>query len=488
MTQTPPSRSADDHGQRFDNQDTEMPDAECERCLQDKRPDIPGRVHSHVHTAAVTATTITEKFMTTFWGKPEMRPSCPPPPPPHKTLQMPDAVQNSTDEEGRKPQPVDEGEPDPKQNNDVMAFQNLAVEMKQKIEQLETDLANAPSADSVRALERSLQAESAQKERAQQEVRQKTNELDVLRKRWKQAARELDKSRSQSQGFYQVTDNYLIELTTRLRYNIRNFALQYFDGELKGPRPRFDKPKVWDKYMQTTTPEPLDCEAFMISERRPSAVQAFLWRFLVGEVFDHFRWAGELGITLRNMCLFLRPEGQYPDSNEPIIPEEERKFQAWIAGTTAMVLEAGSTSKKSKAFTEQVQVTIESLNRKVREVIDHFVVVEDQGYALEIARIVEEAVKLDTEISRQAARVEWVFPAPAKEILFDSEVMRLGTVEAESKAKEKQLVRLVVCPAMRKRGKSTGDDFGAPSTLLVPMEVSCEPVVRNEASLRKMFV
>ncbi|KAL4903138.1 hypothetical protein BDW74DRAFT_156713 [Aspergillus multicolor] len=488
MTQTPPSRSADDHGARFDNQDTEMPDAECERCLQDKRLDIPARIHSHVHTAAVTATTIHEKFMTTFWGKPEMRHSCPPPPPPHKTLQMPNAVQDSVDDDGKRSQPVDEGDPDSKQNDDIAVFQNLAEEMKHRIEQLEADLANAPSPDSVRALERSLQAESAQKERAQQEVRQKTNELDVLRKRWKQAARELDKSRSQSQGFYQVTDNYLIELTTRLRYNIRNFALQYFDGELKGPRPSFDKPKVWDKYMQTTTPEPSDCEAFMISERRPSAVQAFLWRFLVGEVFDHFRWAGELGITLRNMCLFLRPEGQYLDSDEPIVPEEERKFQAWVAGTTAMVLEAGTSVKKSTAFAEQVQATIESLTRRAREVIDHFVVAKDQGYALEIARIIEEAVKFDTEISRQAARVEWVFPGSAKEIVFNSELMRLGTVEAESKAKEKQLVRLVVCPAMRKRGKSTGDDFGAPSTLLVPMEVSCEPVVRNEASLRKTFV
>ncbi|KAL6232784.1 hypothetical protein BDW75DRAFT_232501 [Aspergillus navahoensis] len=400
---------------------------------------------------------------------------------------MPGPALKPTDEYLNKSQPVDETEEDPAYNHDAAACRMLAEEMKQRIEQLEVDLANAPSADSVRALQRSLQAESTQRERAQQELRQKNSELDVLRKRWKQAARELDRARSQSQGFYQVTDNYLIELTTRLRYNIKNFALQYFDGELKRPRPRFDKPKIWDKYMQATTPEPLDCEILLLSERRPSAVQAFIWRFLVGEVFDHFRWAGELGVTLRNMCLFLRP-GQYPGSIDAIVPDEERKFQVWLASTTAMVLDTGSALKKSKTFAEQVQTTNESLTRKMREVIDHFIIVDDPGYPLELARIVEEAVKFDREISRQVARIEWVFPATASEIPFDPDVMKLGTGETGSTEQEKRLVRLVVCPAMKKRGKSTGDDFGSPSTLLLPMEVSCEVVTRNEASMRKTFV
>ncbi|KAL4744873.1 hypothetical protein BDW72DRAFT_208658 [Aspergillus terricola var. indicus] len=400
---------------------------------------------------------------------------------------MPDPSQNSTDEYSTTTKPVDETEVGPAYTDDAAACGILAEELRQRIEQLESALANAPSADSVRALERSLQAESTQRERIQQELLQKHGELDGLRKRWKQAARELDKARSQSQGFYQITDNYLIELTTRLRYNIKNFALQYFDGELKGPRPRFDKPKIWAKYMQTITPEPLDCEILMLSERRSSAVQAFIWRFLVGEVFDHFRWAGEHGVTLWRMCRFLRP-GQYQESMCPIVPDEERRFQMWLASTTAMVLDAGSAPKKSKTFTEKVQSTNESLTKKMREVLDHYLMVDDPAYPQELARIVEEAVRFDTEISRQIARVEWVFPATGSEISFDPDIMRLETGETGAKEKEKQLVRLMVCPAMKKRGKSTGDDFGSPSILLVPMEVSCETLHRNEASMRKTSV
>ncbi|KAL4813280.1 hypothetical protein BDW67DRAFT_168595 [Aspergillus spinulosporus] len=487
MTQAPPSHSVDD-GQRPDNQDTDMLDADSPRGLADLRTDISARVHHQAHTAVVAATATSEKFAATFWGKPEVKPSCAPPPPPHRILQMPDPAQIPTKEYSDTMKPGDETEVDPAYKEDAAACTILAEEMRQRIEQLESDLAKAPSADSVRALERSLQAESTQRERMQQELHQKHSELDVLRKRWKQAARELDKARSQSQGFYQVTDNYLIELTTRLRYNIKNFALQYFDGELKGPRPRFDKPKVWDKYMQTITPEPLNCEVLMLSDRRPSAVQAFIWRFLVGDVFDHFRWAGELGATLRRMCHELRPEGQYQESVCPVVPDEERKFQMWLASTTAMVLEAGNAPKKSSIFTEKVHRTNESLTRRIREVLDHYLVVDDPAYPLELARIIEEAVKFDTEISRQVARVEWVFPAMASEIPFDPEIMRLGTGETVAKEKEKQLVRLVVCPAMKKRGKSTGDDFGSPSTLLIPMEVLCEAVKETEASVRKTFV
>ncbi|KAL4917370.1 hypothetical protein BDW62DRAFT_211229 [Aspergillus aurantiobrunneus] len=363
----------------------------------------------------------------------------------------------------------------PVQQEDAAACKTKEAELQNRISQLETDLTNAPSADSIRALERSLQAESTAKERAQQELTQKNHELDILRKRWKQAARELDKAKSQSQGFYQVTDNYLVEMATQLRYNIRNFTILYFGGDVggTGSGSGVEKSKAWKTYMESTTPDPADFERFLASERRGCVVQACIWRFLVGQVFDRFRWAGENGVSLRNMCLFLRPDGQYPDSVDPIVPEEERKFQIWLASTTAIVLDVGGM-RRSKRFAAQVEAAVQGLVDKIREVIDPFVTLKDQGYEQELTRIVEEAVNFDREISRQVARVEWEFPAPGKEVVFNPELMRLRTGETIKKDKEKKLVRLVLCPAMKKRGKSTGEDFAGPPTLLVPMEVSCE--------------
>ncbi|KAL3474036.1 hypothetical protein BJX99DRAFT_232293 [Aspergillus californicus] len=454
-----------------DVHDMEMADVDTPRSVLEssRGPDIPPR-HHHAQAAATAVTAVTDagqKFLDTFWKKPGRAecqqppyPACssqPPPPPPHQEFHEP------TDGHPLPETPTVE-------QDQQFSFNLLEAELRSRIEQLEAELAAAPNPDFVQALQRTLETETAERQRdrnkAHQDIQQKNNELDSLRKRWKQAARELDKSRSQNQGFYQVTDNYLIELTTRLRYNIRNFAIQYFGGELKASKPKLDKPKAWDPYMATTT-QGSECEALLFSERRPSVIQAFIWRFIVGQVFDNFRWAGEKGVTLRNLCLSLRPEGQYPDSDSAIVPEEERRFQMWLANTTAMVLD-----KETKMETK-----VKSLVDKVREVIDSFITLKDSAYAEEVNLLVEDAVKLDLEICRQVARIEWVFPTPGKEVVFDSQTMRLGT--AEILAKEKQVVHLVVCPAMKKRGKSTGEDFHSES-LLVPMEVSCEPIAKGK--------
>ncbi|KAL5338346.1 hypothetical protein BJX70DRAFT_366852 [Aspergillus crustosus] len=504
--------------------DTEMIDADTTRGFPSSHPNLPPRPSSSTHFQAYTAATVVsaagEKFLNSFWKRtrPDMQHSCPncaPEPPPHQTIPQPEhptcqqhvhcPVHGHQASQQHAHCPVHElpalpetpteesSNPVHTQQDEYAAFAAREAELLQQIEQLQTNLANAPSADSVRAVERSLQAEIGLREKAQQEVRQKNSDLDVLRKRWKQAARELDKSRSQNQGFYQVTDNYLIELTSRLRYNVRNFAIQYFSGEVKMKtrlKPE-NKPKLWDTYMGATTPVPQDCELFLLSDRRPSVIQAFLWRFLVGAIFDNFRWAGETGISLRNMCRSLRPDGQYANATTPIIPDEERRFQMWLASTTVLVLDAGSAPSKAKETASDVDRKIKSLVENVRDVIDNFAVLTDPGYTQELTRIIEEAVQLDIEICRQVARIEWVFPPPGKEVAFDSEVMRLDNQETASKDKgaEKQSVQLVMCPAMKKRGKSTGDEFGAPATLLVPMEVSCQAVGGDfEARGRKAFV
>lgn len=322
MTQTPPNQPDRTVSKEPEIVDAVMSDVDTPRGPvergPDVRPEMPPRqytgTHPHAQAAASAVTTVKEKFVSSFWSmtqKPETRPpcsTCGPETRPMHHQQPPihelPALPQERLESGPGPDPI------PRAHHEEQVLQFFLVESKlrQRIAELETELANAPSPDSVRALERAREAEMTQRELAQQDVHRKNNELDVLRKRWKQAARELDKARSNNQGFYQVTDNYLIELASRLRYNIRNFSIQYFGGDLKGKPKVGDKPKCWDAYMAPTTPGSLDCETFLLSsERRPGVIQGFIWQFLVGEVFDHFRWAAELGITLRNCCLHLRP-------------------------------------------------------------------------------------------------------------------------------------------------------------------------------------
>ena len=191
--------------------------------------------------------------------------------------------------------------------NEKELWEQREAELRSKIDELEDRNRNAPSSEAFQELQNMLAVEQGLREQTQDELQQRSMEAEETRKRWKQAARELDKIRAQSQGFYQVTDNYLIELTTQLRYNIRSFAIQYFGGEVPSSV-QIERTDYWKMYMEFTTRATRGHEAYLLSQKKcHSIIQAFLWRFLVDQVFDKFRWAGDAGKPLRKLCKFVRP-------------------------------------------------------------------------------------------------------------------------------------------------------------------------------------
>ena len=191
--------------------------------------------------------------------------------------------------------------------NEKELWEQREAELRSKIDELEDRNRNAPSSEAFQELQNVLAVERGLREQTQDELQQRSMEAEETRKRWKQAARELDKIRAQSQGFYQVTDNYLIELTTQLRYNIRSFAIQYFGGEVPSSV-QIERTDYWKMYMEFTTRATRGHEAYLLSQKKcHSIIQAFIWRFLVDQVFDKFRWAGDAGKPLRKLCKFVRP-------------------------------------------------------------------------------------------------------------------------------------------------------------------------------------
>ena len=113
-------------------------------------------------------------------------------------------------------------------------------------------------------------------------------ETENFWRRWKQAGAELNKVRSYNQGFNQVTDDFLIQTTAQLRYNIQNFAIQLFGG--RSPR-RFhrddmERLKFWiPEYYEDVHIAHLGSQ-----DKRPSFVESLIWHILVKEVFGKFRW------------------------------------------------------------------------------------------------------------------------------------------------------------------------------------------------------
>ena len=94
------------------------------------------------------------------------------------------------------------------------------------------------------------------------------------------------------------------------------------------------------------------------------------------------------------------------------------------------------------------------------------------GTAQELCSIIDQALQLDKEISRQLSRISWDMGYDDdNSMAFDSNLMELEG--GQTLTGSEQVVSLVLSPAVIKRGKSTGDGFDEESVLL-RMEVSCE--------------
>ena len=120
---------------------------------------------------------------------------------------------------------------------------------------------------------------------------QKNGELDEVRQKWKQTAKELGKYQTKDKVVDQVTDPEITQKARQIQYNVRNFAYQHFGGELNIRRSVEESWQYLQSKLQTPT---VFFEACVNSSaKRPMLVVAFLWAFLVKDVFERFMWCGK---------------------------------------------------------------------------------------------------------------------------------------------------------------------------------------------------
>ncbi|KAK1497919.1 hypothetical protein CTAM01_07556 [Colletotrichum tamarilloi] len=299
------------------------------------------------------------------------------------------------------------------------------------------------------------------------ELQRKDADLADMRKRWKQTAKELNRLKmSQKGGLYEVTDRHLVELATRLRYNIRDLAIRHFEGKMR-PRDSVHEPRG-SRFLHYFGPVVHDTtvqNALLKSgNRRSSVMQAYLWEILTAEIFGRYLWTGsELSGAIQVLNNHMRQE-RCPIASFDV--ESCRSFQMWSTQTTSMILHT-IDAKKESAVRRFIENTVRDTASGIVDAVASLIIIENDELGLEIERILHEALALDKEIYRQVARVDWItYETP---MIFDPEQMEWeGDDEA---GRRDQPVRLVVAPALRKRGKSTGEDFDV-DRLLLPMIVS----------------
>ncbi|KAF4338995.1 hypothetical protein FBEOM_7082 [Fusarium beomiforme] len=231
-----------------------------------------------------------------------------------------------------------------------------------------------------------------------EDVMKKDQDAVKFRKLWKKAATEHDKFRASGQGFYQVTDEYLVELINHLRLAIRDFSIQYFDGQsLK--RSKFSG---YMKYLRSPT-------------KSPEVIQAFLWRVVVDEVFQKFEW---LGTETSRYFLRLRDLLEYPlyanTQGGPSLPnhEAERKFHCWNSNTISLLLASVDLGKAENDLKCRTHSHVTRITNTVDELLHKD---SKRSFRDQLSGIITQAFALDKEISRQVARVIWRFNTQQEE-------------------------------------------------------------------------
>ncbi len=137
--------------------------------------------------------------------------------------------------------------------------------------------------------------------------------------------------------------------------------------------------------------------------------------------------------------------------------------------TTGLLLDTADLNEGGDAYNKlERQKTV--IVDHIRKTIEQFQRRMNEAFEQELFKIINDAIALDREISRQVATVIWVFENGK----FDPSSMELEA--GENSNAENHEVQLIVAPGLKKRGKSTGEDFKVENMLLL-MEVSCKPVL-----------
>jgi hypothetical protein len=90
------------------------------------------------------------------------------------------------------------------------------------------------------------------------------------------------------------------EMALQLRTQIHDFAVKYFSGKLR-QRSTAQLGAGWaHQYMQATAPQ-THMDYLRSQNRCPMIIQAFIWRFICGTVFDSAPWSGSED-TRRHLC------------------------------------------------------------------------------------------------------------------------------------------------------------------------------------------
>ncbi|KAJ5686656.1 hypothetical protein N7536_009275 [Penicillium majusculum] len=248
---------------------------------------------------------------------------------------------------------------------------------------------------------------------------------------------------------HQLEDAAITLRAKRLRLSIRTFAEQF--GEVHpSDHPNLKKSySLFKRYLYASE----DTLATYIESpsARPKILRPFLWTFLYEEVFDKFFWAPpDIRSALRTLRDLIEPSQEDLSDEET---EVERKQITWRADTTNMVLERLNENTHKTRDSQHNFVSAKA--QKLVGLLEPIVCRDKRTLYDPLVKLLNESLELDLVLSQQVAIWSWEFPKKLP-CQFDKEVHTTIQKRHHGQIYE---IKLVLAPALMKRGKSSGDDF-----------------------------
>lgn len=130
------------------------------------------------------------------------------------------------------------------------------------------------------AAQEQLNAAQADRNEVQKQLEEALEERDRLKREWREAVHALNKAREDRR--YVTDDDTLLDMWRKLRYDIKNLAVSYFDGKSRGIN-WFGAEPPQPELLEIVS----DYKPYMDSPRqRQLLIQGFVWSILDKAVFN----------------------------------------------------------------------------------------------------------------------------------------------------------------------------------------------------------
>ncbi|KAF2205160.1 hypothetical protein GQ43DRAFT_408044 [Delitschia confertaspora ATCC 74209] len=306
---------------------------------------------------------------------------------------------------------------------------------------------------------------------------------DDLVERFYQVTRERDALRKQLQRksmgpngilrdsvIYKADEKSLVEELQTLRYEIRNWSEQYFDGPVSNRKKRPHVNSSKEMFGNLTD----NYSAYLKhSTDRPLLIQAYLWNKLQERIFSNLRngcgyfWAGKLGDRkLRPINDTLRKAVK----ND----EEAEEYHRWRAMTVNLLVPQVDGRWRPTFDPSPVLKRISRFCSKLRRKLRPWSTQSLAQGKEQLRTIISAAVALDLKMKRQRADYRFVtYTGGTSGQLYGYSFYESEMEEIHVDDGKPRKVEICVAPALERCGNANGYVFDQ-NLILVKADVSCK--------------